>query len=463
MRFSRSLRRKCAAILCVFLPAAVSLAQTPDWIFPELSWKEPDFQARFLGRYGVNAYTEPQMDVENFNLYERVLTLMENKPAAIADLERGLAELQSAGVEASGTLYFLLASLNDEVGRKPEAIAHYISAIRAHPSFLRAYANLGFTLMENNEKDKALPVLLKAVELGANEAQVHGLIGYIYLQKELHASALTAFQWAMVFNPQNNQWRRGLLQSLIGLERFSDALGVAEEIVAFERSQPAAWTNLAGLLMRLECPDDAIVHLQTAHALGGASYDSQTTLARLFFNKGIYERGGEAILAAGALAQTKEQLDELLSPSLQLGRDARHALAEQLLAGLQTRAGEIPCELDPVPVGLIRGAALTDRGDFRAAEDILSPLAHATPENGDLQLALARLHAKSGRSTEAEARFEIAQTHPDLAYTAFFEHAQLVLRRGDVARALELLREAHALKAGPTLAEHIRRLEAYAR
>ncbi|MGK0239338.1 MAG: hypothetical protein ACI92G_002813, partial [Candidatus Pelagisphaera sp.] len=37
-----------------------------QWVFPEFSWKEKDFQNRFLGRYGVNGYTEPQMDVENY-------------------------------------------------------------------------------------------------------------------------------------------------------------------------------------------------------------------------------------------------------------------------------------------------------------------------------------------------------------------------------------------------------------
>lgn len=76
------------ASLSSLFSQSASLVDFDQWVFPEFSWKEEDFQNRFLGRYGVNGYTEPQMDVENFNVYEGAMALIENKSEAVTISKR---------------------------------------------------------------------------------------------------------------------------------------------------------------------------------------------------------------------------------------------------------------------------------------------------------------------------------------------------------------------------------------
>ena len=200
-------------------------------------WKEANFEERFKGSYGINAYLEPEMDVDNFNVYEGVLAFLDNREGAISYLINGMTALEEQEVEVSASLNFLLANFHFENKDYTAASEQYIKAIHKHPNFLRAYENLGYGFMFEEENEKALPVLLKAIELGSNDSQIHGLIGFLYLEKELYLSALSAYELAMLFNPRNNAWRFGILQCLINLDRREAALGVAEEILLFD---PAA-------------------------------------------------------------------------------------------------------------------------------------------------------------------------------------------------------------------------------
>lgn len=432
-----------------------------QWVFPEFTWKEEDFQNRFLGRYGVNGYTEPQMDVENFNTYEGVMALIENKEQAIHYLQNNIQLLDQSGIQASAALHFVLASLYYEVGDRPSAIEEYIRAIRKHPTFLRAYANLGFTLMEAGESEKALPVLLKTVELGANESQIHGLIGRIYVGKQLYESGLTAYRNAMVFNPENNAWRFGVLQCLIGLERFEQAITMADEVLAFDRRNPDNWTNRAGLLLRLERWDEAIVDLQIAESLGGGSFENRHRLAILFFNKEIYGQAAESVARAGVLAEDAESFDRLLSVARALAGAGQAADTVALLPAMESRAADLGIELDQSKVDRIRVTFELESQEYEQALPTLDALIAEDPADGNLLLQRARTLVGLGRQEEAMLSFQIAATIEETSYAARYEHARLRLTRGEIAEALALLQSAYVDAPSESLRSQILTLEAY--
>ena len=128
--------------------------EMPEDLF---NWKEEDFEKRFKGSYGINSYLEPELDVDNFNVYEGVLAYLEYPEEAIAFLINGMANINEQGFEVSATLNFLLGNFYFETNDHSRAIEQYISAIHKHPDFLRAYENLGYSFMLNGEKEKAAP------------------------------------------------------------------------------------------------------------------------------------------------------------------------------------------------------------------------------------------------------------------------------------------------------------------
>ncbi len=453
----------CAFALLPLVAAGAGQAELDfdKWLFPEYSWKEEDFQNRFLGRYGVNGYIEPQMDVENFNVYEGAMALIDDKAEAIKYLKVGIASLDASGIEASAALHFVLGSIAYEEGDKPFSIEQYVLAIRKHPTFLRAYANLGFTLMELDETEKALPVLLKAVELGANESQIHGLIGRIYAAKKLYESGLTAFRSALVFNPDNNAWRFGALQCLVGLERWAEAITLADEVIAFDRRNPSQWRNRAGILMRLERWDEAIVDFEAAHALDGSTFDSLLNLAVLYYNKGIYPSVAQTLARAVPLAQDSAALDRLL-PRLQALASAKQSAAVmELLRAVEAQARTTQSELDDSLVQRIYVVHHLEKGEYQAALGLLAGLIEQSPADGELHLMQAQTLAALGEPGEAVLAYQIAATFDSTAYLANYEHARLELARGEIASALRLLRAAYAERPTEELRAHIREIEAY--
>ena len=449
--------------LAPFIPATAQSnpLDFDEWVFPEFSWKEEDFHNRFLGRYGVNGYTEPQMDVENYSAYEGAMALMEDKPEAIAYLINAIQALDESGIEASAALHFVLASLYYEIEDKQTSVEQYVLAIRKLPSFLRAYANLGFTLMELGDEEKALPVLLKAVELGANESQIHGLIGRIYRGKQLYESSLTAFRTALVFNPENNAWRFGVLQCLIARERYDEAITMADEVLAFDRRNPANWKNRAGLLARLERWDEAIVDFQTAHALGGASYNSLLSLAHLYFNKQLFPKAVSAASQATEFAQEAEQLDQLLEIAQSLSASGEIAESLELLPSIQSRATTLSLELDGSKVGRIQVAHELDAEAYENALLMLDELLADDPSDGSLNLMRAQALLGSGQTEDAIITLQIAATIEDVSYIAQYELARIELERGQFDNALRLLRSAYTLQPTESLRAYIRELEAF--
>jgi tetratricopeptide (TPR) repeat protein len=432
-----------------------------QWVFPEFSWKEEDFQNRFLGRYGVNGYTEPQMDVENYNAYEATMALIEDKKEAIAYLAEAIKSLDESGIQASAALHFVLASMLYEENEKQAAVEQYVLAIRKHPSFLRAYANLGFTLMELDKTEQALPVLLKAVELGANESQIHGLIGRIYQSKQLYESGLTAFRNALVFSPENNSWRFGVLQCLIALERYAEAITMADEVLAFGRRDASNWRNRAGLLARLERWDEAIVDFQTAHSLGGATFDSLLSLTYLFFNKGIYPQAAISLAQATELAESSDNFDTLLSTVQSLSSTGQVEEALALISAIETRSAQQSVELDRSIIQRIQVAAELKNDSYENALPLLDALIEDAPGDGQLHLMRAQTLIGLQQVEDAILAFQIAATIEDVAYAANYDHARLELSRGQIPSALKLLQTAYAIEPSEALRSYIRELEAF--
>lgn len=449
-------------ILFNSLIPAFSQTQAEDydrWIFPVQDWKDEDFQSRFLGRYGVNGFTEPQMDIENYNIYEGTIALIEDKEKAIEYLKYGISEMEKNGLEASPSLHFTLGSIYDELGKKDLAIEQYITSVKKHPNFLRAYANLGFALMEINEQEKALPVLLKTVELGANESQIHGLIGRIYTDKKLYESALSSFRSAIVFKPENNNARFGIIQCLIALGRYEDAIPVIDEALAFDRNNVDHWHNRAGLLMRLNRIDEAIVDLQTAHHLGGESYTSLLDLSALYFQKELYKDSINCLLNTIPLAKNQAELERILGYANSLVSANQLDGAIAILQKVEHKSNVLNVPMDTYLINKIEAKNALAKHDFAETIRFIAPLIEQTPLDGTLYLMKAKALLGLQEKEEAILSYQIAATINTSAFQANYELARLMLSDGEMDKALTFLRTAYSKKPSDALRDHIRTIE----
>ena len=448
----------CLVCLCQIPVSALDklpfvLPTDPD------GWREDDFEKRFKGSYGINSYLEPELDVDNFNVYEGVLAFLDNSEGAIAFIKNSMAALEEQGIEVSASLHFLLGNFFFESDEHDLAEEQYVLAIHKHPSFLRAYENLGYSFMQNDQNEKALPVLLKALELGSNDSQIHGLIGFLYLDKELYLSALSAFESAMLFNPRNNTWRFGIFQSLINLQRNENALGVAEEILLFDPDNPSNWQNVASLLMRLDREDEVISHVEMVHQLSGASVRTHRLLGNLYFNRKMVEQANlefQSMIDLASVASDLEDVLEVCEGMLYFGFVEE---AQSLIGKLRSKGAELGLVIDPESTEMIQAMIYMEDGQSDRAETIFLRVLEANPAQPRALLFLAQIFTQQRDFDQAGIYFELAQLYPEVSYDAFYAHAQLLLALEQRDAALERLRQAQSIRGSDELAEIVRSLE----
>ena len=159
-----------------------------------------------------------------------------------ADLEikQNLAGyLSNYGVELMGTQ------------RWEEAIAAYQEALQLTPTLNIAYANLVDVLWKranmhrkSGRIDKAIDAYLQLIQVDADAADAHSLLGELYLKKGAYPQAIDAFQSAFSAKPDDQQSRKNLVaayhhyaQHLDNKERYNEAVAQLRLALALSPKQ----------------------------------------------------------------------------------------------------------------------------------------------------------------------------------------------------------------------------------
>ena len=159
-----------------------------------------------------------------------------------ADLEikQNLAGyLSNYGVELMGTQ------------RWEEAIAAYQEALQLTPTLNIAYANLVDVLWKranmhrkSGRIDKAIDAYLQLIQVDADAADAHSLLGELYLKKGAYPQAIEAFQSAFSAKPDDQQSRKNLVaayhhyaQHLDSKERYDEAVDQLQLALALSPKQ----------------------------------------------------------------------------------------------------------------------------------------------------------------------------------------------------------------------------------
>lgn len=433
-----------------------SLAQSYPYAIND--WKEPGFKKRFLGSYGVSSSIQPELNVDSYNLAEGVYSLMDTPQLAVDYINQGVETMKTQGVKPSPGINFLKGNLYYEMGKLELATKEYIEALTEFPTYKNAYMNLGLTFMEMGKEEDALPMLLKAVEFGANESQTHGLIGFCYLNQGLYGSAEVSFQTALTFDPRYEPWRMGLLNSLILQQRFDEAVPMAEELLYLNPGDATHWRNMASLYMRNGAFEKAISHFEGAHRLGGAVFESREQLSYLYFNMKLFGEAAREFQSAIGLAEGYEQLQKAMAFCVRLSVAGEYESVRLLVAEIESRSSEVGVPVDSWSLQFLRAGTLMDEERYEEVEDSLKALLKERPSSGEVALYLARVYKETDRDALAVTYFEIAEKSKESAYQAYFEHGTLLIGQRRIGEALIKFEQAQRISPRDSLARYIERL-----
>ena len=240
-----------AAFLVPSLPAE-SLKVSADL------FRTPEFRERFVGSYGFLPEVEPKVDQEEARFIAELAEVLSD--GRFKDAEKRLlmfiqerknpvdAEAESRDVSAA--LIFTLGNLYYQNGRVSEAEKSYKIALKRFPEYRRAHKNLALLYARSERLEKAKPHLMEAIDLGDADHLSFGLLGHAMLAEEKALVAESAFRQAYLLNPDERDWKIGLVQALLLKEDWVQAASMMQTLIDESPDDATFWMQQANCFIQ---------------------------------------------------------------------------------------------------------------------------------------------------------------------------------------------------------------------
>ncbi|MEP2652493.1 MAG: tetratricopeptide repeat protein [Paraglaciecola sp.] len=411
----------------------------------------------FLLKNIASGETQAQLDSSESSFAKELQPLLaaqDHKAIEQAFSERDIEQDSAALRQLRGQVLISLKQYSDaEVALK--------SALQLMPDLALAHRSLSMVYMVSKDYLKARNHLKKSIELGVADAQVYGQLAFVNLQLKQGASAIAGYQYALFLEPDNLQWKQGLLYALINAQAFSQAQALLEGMLMSSPDDAELWLQRGQLALKQGQSLQALSSLESALLL---NQDANTTtdpnnivtLAQLHIQSGSAQRAVELLdnnlslfLATKSNQQDSSRFE--VQPIDQICQwlvfNQRWQPLEQLLTALASyRKHTSSYFLSRFDV--YRSKLALHKGDSMKAEKNLMGSVKADPTNGEALLTLAKLMHSKKRSAQAVQYYVRAQGLAAFKERALLGQAQLEIDRQKYADALRLLRK--VIELNPT-------------
>lgn len=416
-------------------------------------WNDPDFTRRMLGSYGFLSEAEPRLNAEEQKVYrEKIVPLLREDPKrAIPELEKLIKP------EASALFDFTLGNIRFQTDDLTNAITHFEAAIVKFPDFRRAQKNLGLAHIRAGNYEAAVKPLSRTAGLGGADAKTYGLLGFAQMNLQRYASAEAAYRQALLFEPENVDFRLGLVKCQIAQANYDGALTVLDELIRQFPDHDNLWSLQANVFIQKEQPAKATVNFEMLRRLGKANAAQLFTLGDLYLAQEIRDLALSAYLEAiekdaGANPGKALRAAELLV--------ARGALPEarQLFGKLKAAATPLTGN-DELRLWKLEAKAALAAGESEQAAAVLERVAERNPLDGEALLLAGDHYARSGQKEKAQLRYETAGKLEGFEADALLKQAQLKVQGQKYAEAVDLLRKAQKSKPRDNVQRYLERVE----
>ncbi|MEO9944668.1 hypothetical protein [Paraglaciecola sp.] len=436
------------AVLWTSLSSSV-FATTDDTADITVNLAAPKWE--FLLKNIASGETQAQLDSSESSFAKELQPLLatqDHKAIEQAFSERDIEQDSAALRQLRGQVLISLKQYSEaEVALK--------SALQLMPDLALAHRSLSMVYMVNKDYLKARTHLKKSIELGVADAQVYGQLAFVNLQLKQGASAIAGYQYALFLEPDNLQWKQGLLYALINAQAFSQAQALLEGMLMSSPDNAELWLQRGQLALKQGQSLQALSSLESALLLNDDAnithdLNNIVTLAQLHIQSGSAQRAVELLDNNLSLFLSKksnqkdnnthfevEPIDQICQ---WLVFNQRWQPLEQLLTALAPyRKHTSSYFLSRFDVYRSKLALL--KGDSMKAEKSLMSSVNADPTNGEALLTLAKLMHSKKRSAQAVQYYARAQGLAAFKERALLGQAQLEIDRQKYSDALRLLRK----------------------
>ena len=279
-------------------------------------------------------------------------------------VEQGEAELQLddgwAAAKQAPAIHNKLGYDLSQLGRLPEAVAHYEQALRLKPGYALAHLNLARALVRLDRHPEAIRHFEEALRLkvegaAAAEAELGEALMHEGRIEEAIAHCRAALRLAPTWAPGFNN----LAYALLLAGRADEAIAAYREAVRLDPRYAAAWVGLGYALIQAGRPAEAVAPCTEAVKLQPGFADAHNTLGIAFAQAGrtteaiacfaqalrldadaadVHCNLGNALAATGRTAEAIAQYKEALRLNPDYAAAHRNLGEELRRAGLAAEA-----------------------------------------------------------------------------------------------------------------------------
>jgi tetratricopeptide (TPR) repeat protein len=421
-------------------------------------WNDPDFQRRLVGSYGFASDSEPRMQPEEQVVYrEKVIPALTNSdPKKVVTVLQVLAKPGASAVFdfTLGNIYFQNEDLTN-------AIKCFETALAKFPDYRRAQKNLAFALVRDGKYDAAIKPLTRTVSLGGGDAKVFGLLGFAYMNQGRYASAEAAYEEAVIFDPENLDFRLGLIKCAVSTGNYDHALALLEELLKQYPERDNLWSLQANIYIQKEQPAKAATSLEILRRLGKPTSQNLYLLGDLYMSQEARDLALSAYLEAIEKDNGQNPAKALRAAQILVSRGASDE-ARQLFTKIRG-AGSKLADADDLKLLKLESKVAMSTGAGEEAIKVLEQIIQRNPLDGEALLLAGDYYSKNDQKEKAEFRYDTASKLQGFEADAFVKHAQLFVQGRKYAQALELLHKAQKAKPRDNVQRYLEKVEQLAR
>ncbi|MGJ3242805.1 MAG: tetratricopeptide repeat protein [Opitutales bacterium] len=447
--------KKIAVLLSILAGLSGAYGQGIDWQLTREYWNSQEFVDQFMGTYGVNSEIEPKINSEEAELFKQVVPLVKTNIDQAIQL---MTDYMAGAEEASAALDFTLGNLYFQKGDLQRAVRAYNEALRKFPNFLRVYKNLGFLNVQRGNYQEAIPNLVKVISLGEGGGDLYGVLGFCYLSTGKPASAENAYRQALLLEPEKQDWKNGLIRSLMEQREFAEVIGLLEEAIIAKPGSRELWLYQANAFLEVEDFEKAIANLVMANKIGLSTARSMMLLGDLLMQENLAEEALEAYkvsLAKGGNMQNQQ----FIRAATVLVNQGNFAEGLEYLEEIEKARGEELTDKQRMTVLNTRSEIYLATGRQDEAAETLETIIAEDPANGQALLLLAEYYSNQGDIEQAVFFYERAQNLRDYEVKALVDHARLMVQEKNFEKAVELLRRAQLIEPRDNVERYLEAVE----
>jgi len=421
-------------------------------------WNDPGFTKRLLGSYGFAPDVEPRLKPEEYMSYTNSVV-----PLLGADQARAMRELEALiQPDSSAVFEFTLGNLYFQDGDFTNAVRYFDQATAKWPSYRRAWQSMGFALARDGKYAEAIEPLSRAIALGGADSKAYGLLGFSYMNADLYVSAEAAYRQAMLLEPENADYKLGIVKCMVAQQNYTAALALLEELLRQHPDREQLWTLQANVLLQTERSAEAAVNFEILRRMDKASPESLALLGDIYMTREATELALQAYLEAIKKDGGSNIKRSLRAADIMVSRGAwDEALA--LFAEIRRVSGDRLQGADEMKLLKLESKVAMATGAGEDAIRTLEQIVEMNPLDGEALLLAGDYYSRNGDRERAQLRYGTASKIEGYEADALVKLAQMQVQAGRYPDAMDLLRKAQKIKPRDNVQRYLDAIERVAR